>query len=67
MLYYSNMTKNSDNSTYEVITQVDPETGDLIIPLPPELLQSMGWKEGDELEFNQDTQGKLVVTKRGGR
>lgn len=60
------MTKNSDNSTYEVITQIDPETGDTVIPLPPELLQRMGWKDGDELDFNYDTQGRLVVTKRGG-
>jgi hypothetical protein len=60
------MTKNSDNSTYEVITQIDPETGDTVIPLPPELLERMGWKDGDELDFNYDKEGRLVVTKRGG-
>ena len=34
---------------YEVITQEDPETGDLILPIPPPVLAKMGWKEGDEL------------------
>jgi hypothetical protein len=51
------------NMRYEVITQEDPETGDIIIPLPPQLLKEMGWKEGDELDFQIDDQGKVIVTK----
>ena len=49
-----------NNSTYEVITQVDPETGDTIMPIPPELLQAMGWKEGDEIDFTIDEKMHLV-------
>jgi bifunctional DNA-binding transcriptional regulator/antitoxin component of YhaV-PrlF toxin-antitoxin module len=52
--------------TYEVVTQVDPETGDTILPIPPELLQRMGWKEGDEIDFGKDTEGRIILTKRGG-
>ena len=48
---------------YEVITQEDPETGDLLIPLPPHLLADMGWKEGDELDFQIDDKGKVIVKK----
>jgi Antidote-toxin recognition MazE, bacterial antitoxin len=48
---------------YEVITQEDPETGDLLIPLPPQLLREMGWKEGDELDFQIDDNGKVIVKK----
>ena len=33
--------------SYEVITQEDPETGDMLIPIPPHLLKELGWKEGD--------------------
>jgi hypothetical protein len=51
------------NMRYEVITQEDPETGDIIIPLPPQLLKEMGWKEGDELDFQIDDQGKVIVKK----
>jgi hypothetical protein len=48
---------------YEVITQEDPETGDLLIPLPPQLLAEMSWKEGDELDFQIDDQGKVIIKK----
>lgn len=48
---------------YEVITQEDPETGDLLIPMPPQLLKQMGWKEGDQLDFQLDDNGKIIVKK----
>jgi hypothetical protein len=48
---------------YEVITQEDPETGDLLIPLPTQLLAEMGWKEGDQLDFQIDDKGKVIVKK----
>jgi len=48
---------------YEVITQEDPETGDLLIPMPPQLLKEMGWKEGDELDFQIDESGKVIIKK----
>lgn len=48
---------------YEVITQEDPETGDLLIPMPPQLLREMGWKEGDQLDFQLDDKGKIIVKK----
>jgi len=51
------------NVRYEVITQEDPETGDLIIPLPIPLLEAAGWKEGDEIEFGIDEQGRLYLKK----
>jgi antitoxin component of MazEF toxin-antitoxin module len=48
---------------YEVIVQEDPKTGDLILPLPPELLREMGWVEGDELKFDLDSQGRWIISK----
>jgi hypothetical protein len=53
-----------DDVTYEVITQEDPDTGDLLVPLPPELLDKMGWREGDEIEWKIDTQGRWVLSKK---
>lgn len=49
---------------YEVITQEDPETGDLIIPIPEPILKSMGWKEGDEVSVDIDKDGKLFLKKK---
>lgn len=54
---------NAPEFNYEVIVQEDPETGDLILPLPPELLREMGWVEGDELKFDLDSQGRWIISK----
>ena len=57
------MGKKYDNSRYEVITQEDPESGDLMVPLPPELLQQLGWVEGDTIDFSIDDKGRYVLKK----
>jgi len=53
----------SSETRYEVITQEDPETGDLILPIPPALLKALDWKEGDEIEFNVDDKGRYIISK----
>lgn len=56
-------TKNAnDQVSYEVITQED-ENGDLLLPIPPELLKELGWKEGDDIQFDVDDQGRYVLSK----
>lgn len=52
-----------ENIRYEVITHEDPESGDMIIPLPPQLLRELGWKEGDNIDFQIDENGKVIVKK----
>lgn len=54
---------NKENISYEVIVQEDPETGDLILPLPQELLSKMGWKEGDNLEWEESDSGSFYLKK----
>lgn len=48
---------------YEVITQEDPESGDLLLPLPPQLLAQMNWQEGDEIELGLDEKGHYILKK----
>ena len=48
---------------YEVITQEDPDSDDIIIPIPIPLLKDLGWKEGDEVEIGIDDKGKLYLKK----
>ena len=50
--------------SFEVITQEDPDTGDMLIPLPPQLLKDLGWKEGDEIDFSIDDNGRMIVQKK---
>ena len=46
---------------YEVITHEDPNTGDLMLPIPQKLLDELGWREGDEIEFAVDDKGKYIL------
>lgn len=52
------------NYRYEVITQEDPETGEVILPLPPELLEQVGWKEGDQIEWIEGKDGSWILQKK---
>ena len=52
-----------ENIRYEVMTHEDPESGDMIIPLPPQLLSQLGWKEGDNIDFQIDENGRVIVKK----
>ena len=38
------------------------DNGDAIIELPPELLEEMGWKEGDTLDISEKD-GKVIIKK----
>jgi hypothetical protein len=58
------MTKpGQDLNRYEVITHEDPETGDLMLPIPQQLLDELGWREGDEVDFAIDAHGKYILKK----
>lgn len=57
------MSKQDQNVTYQVITQEDPETGDLLLPLPPPLLEQLGWKEGDNIIIDKDDKGRIIFRK----
>lgn len=58
------MSKNKplDTATYQVTAQEDPDTGDMLLPLPMPLLQQMGWKEGDKLDFGIDDKGRYIIS-----
>lgn len=58
------MPKNpQDDIRFEVITQED-ENGDLILPIPQQLLDKLGWKEGDDIQFGLDEAGRIFMKKR---
>jgi hypothetical protein len=50
-----------DQTRYEVITQEDEVTGDLLLPIPPQLLAQLGWSEGDEIDFAINEEGKYIL------
>lgn len=51
-------------TTWEVKTHENPETGEIILPIPPELMSRLGWKEGDQLEWKQEETGAWILSKQ---
>jgi hypothetical protein len=44
--------------------QDDPDTGDVILPFPEELLKEAGWVEGDVLDWRDNGNGSYTLTKK---
>lgn len=51
------------NNSWSVTIDEDPVTGDLILPLPEELLTLQGWVEGDTLEWIDNKDGTWCLQK----
>jgi hypothetical protein len=52
-----------ETKNWTITVEEDPETGDLILPLPPELLEKQGWVEGDTLEWHDNGNGTWNIVK----
>lgn len=46
-----------------VYTEYDSDTGDMILPLPNELIESLDWKEGDHLIWSDNGDNTWTLTK----
>jgi hypothetical protein len=51
-------------TNWTVTVEEDPETGDLMLPLPQDLLDIKGWKEGDTLTWKDEGNGAWSLTKK---
>ena len=51
-------------NSWTINVEEDPETGDLILPLPQELLEQAGWAEGDTLEWRDRGDGSWSLEKK---
>ena len=56
-------TKTSPTS-WTATLQEDSETGDLILPLPDEVMESQGFEIGDTLNWKDNKDGSISVTKK---
>lgn len=43
--------------------QEDPDTGEAMLQFPPEMLEAVGWKEGDVLEWKDNKDGSWSLEK----
>jgi hypothetical protein len=52
------------DSSWIITLEEDPETGDLVMPLPAELLESQGWIIGDTLVWDFNDVDKTATLKK---
>lgn len=50
--------------SWTVTLEEDPETGDVILPFTNEMLEEVGWKEGDVLEWIDNKNGSWSLVKK---
>jgi hypothetical protein len=50
-------------TSWSITIEEDPETGDLMLPLPQDLLDLQGWTEGDILEWVDNKNGSWSLVK----
>lgn len=55
----------TENNKWLLDVKTDPETGDGILEFPPELLERVGWVEGDVLVWTDLGDGTWSLTKKG--
>jgi hypothetical protein len=52
-----------EKKSWEVIIEEDPENGDAILPLPQDMLDQVGWKSGDNLNWIDRGDGTWEIRK----
>jgi len=52
------------NKTFTVILEEDPETKDLIMPLPEGMCDELGWEIGDSLDWSASPDGSFLLSKK---
>jgi len=52
------------NKKFTVILEEDPETKDLIMPLPEGMCDELGWEIGDSLDWSASPDGSFLLSKK---
>ena len=52
------------DTTWICTLEEDPETGELVMPLPSELMESQGWNIGDTLTWDFDNESGTAILKK---
>ena len=56
------MVANTGNWTVQL--EQDKETGELLLPFPPDLLSQMGWSEGTDLSWIDNENGTFSLKEK---
>ena len=56
-------TQKQKSNLIEII-ECDDESGDCILQFPDEMIQTLGWKEGDTLNITAQDDGTIILKKK---
>lgn len=51
-------------TSYTIVIEQDPETGDLVLPFTPDMLAQVGWDFGDTIVWEDLHNGSWSLTKK---
>lgn len=58
------MTTNNPKSIEKYETRsIKDENGDILIPVPKELVEKLKWIQGDTIQFGKDEKGRFILKK----
>jgi len=60
------MTENNKNLVYkveEIFHDIPGDPNNVNMTIPPEIMESQGWKEGDTIKVEVGDQGTIIITK----
>lgn len=58
------MTQDTEPKRYTATVEEDKGTGDLYFLFPPDLLEQVGWSEGDIINWEDNRDGSWSLTKK---
>jgi frataxin-like iron-binding protein CyaY len=47
----------------DIFQEIPDDPDNVLMTIPPEILESQGWKEGDNLKIEWGDQGSIVISK----
>lgn len=58
------MTKQFTYKVEDIFEDIEGDEDNVLMTIPPEILELQGWKEGDTLKVEWGDKGSLVISKK---
>jgi len=58
------MTKTVSYKTEEIFTKIDGDDKNVLLNIPPDIMEKMGWQAGDALLVSVNDDGEIIIQKK---
>jgi AbrB family looped-hinge helix DNA binding protein len=58
------MTKNMVYKAEDIFQDIEGDEDNVLMTIPPEILEKMGWGEGTEIKITTNGDGTITITKK---